>query len=155
MARFTEVQRFRQVWLWAALAAAVGLTVFLAVWCYGEDGPVVLVAPAAFLAFSAWFLCLRLTTEVRDDEVWMKFFPMWKAKRIPFSAIERVEAVTYRPLLDYGGWGIRLGRKGWAYNVSGNRGVAFTLTGGKRFLLGSQRPEELVAAIEERRAARN
>jgi hypothetical protein len=38
--------------------------------------------------------------------------------------------------------------KGWAYNVSGNRGVQVTLEGGKSFLLGSLQPERLAYAIQ-------
>jgi hypothetical protein len=50
----------------------------------------------------------------------------------------------------YGGRGIRRGRHGWAYTVSGNRGVKLILAGGEQFLIGSQRPEELAAAIQKR-----
>ena len=62
----------------------------------------------------------------------------------------RWEARTYRPILEYGGWGIRytMGR-GWAYNVSGNQGVQLELASGKRILIGSQRAEELARAIGE------
>jgi hypothetical protein len=54
---------------------------------------------------------------------------------------------TYRPIRDYGGWGIRYGRGGKAYNVSGNRGVMLELSDGQKLLIGSQRPEELANAI--------
>jgi len=37
--------------------------------------------------------------------------------------------------------------KGKAYNVSGNRGVQLELLNGGRILIGSQKPEELVKAI--------
>jgi hypothetical protein len=57
------------------------------------------------------------------------------------------EAITYSPLRDYGGWGIRRGAKGKAYNVSGNHGVRLELSDGKRILIGSQRPEELSEAV--------
>ena len=63
----------------------------------------------------------------------------------------RWEARTYRPLLEYGGWGIRYAPfgKGWAYNVHGSQGVQLELTNGKRILIGSQRAEELARAIGE------
>jgi hypothetical protein len=56
-------------------------------------------------------------------------------------------AVAYQPLLEYGGWGIRLGRRGWAYTISGNRGVQIALKDGKSFLLGSQREIEMEAIL--------
>ena len=42
---------------------------------------------------------------------------------------------------------MRFGRRGRAYNVSGDRGVELTLANGKRVLIGSQRSEELAEAI--------
>ena len=36
-----------------------------------------------------------------------------------------------------------------AYNVSGNRGVQPVFSNGKRLLIGSQRPDELAAAISQ------
>ena len=36
---------------------------------------------------------------------------------------------------------------GKAYNVSGNKGVLLTFGTGKTLMIGSQRPEELAAAI--------
>jgi hypothetical protein len=62
-----------------------------------------------------------------------------------FSNIRKYEAITYSPLLNYGGWGIRKG----AYNVSGNKGVQFELYDDERFLIGTQKPEEFINAIHE------
>ena len=53
----------------------------------------------------------------------------------------------YKPIREYGGWGIRYGRGGKAYNVSGNKAVQLVLKNGKRLLIGSQRPDKLVEAI--------
>jgi hypothetical protein len=72
---------------------------------------------------------------------------------MPFEAIQTYEAKTYRPLREYGGWGIRYGAAGKAYNVSGNLGVQLSLLSGRKIMLGSQKPEELVLAID--RAKRN
>jgi hypothetical protein len=67
------------------------------------------------------------------------------------ALIVRWEARTYRPILEYGGWGIRYSpfAKGWAYNVSGNQGVQLELASGKRILIGPQRAEELARAVGE------
>ncbi len=65
------------------------------------------------------------------------------------ASIVRIEVVSYRPLMDYGGWGIRVGRDGErVLNARGNRGVRIELTDGTRLLIGSQRPEALAVAIE-------
>ena len=67
-----------------------------------------------------------------------------------FDSIEKAEAHSYSPLRDYGGWGIRYGGKGKAYNVSGNKGVLLMLKDGKNVLIGSQNHEGLCSAINER-----
>jgi hypothetical protein len=58
--------------------------------------------------------------------------------------------VAFRPIMEYGGWGIRRGANGWAYNVSGNRGVRLVFRDGSTFLIGSQRAEELELVIRAR-----
>ena len=54
---------------------------------------------------------------------------------------------TYRPVRDYGGWGIRWGRDGKAYIIVGNEGLQLLLGDGEKILIGSQRPQELEAAL--------
>ena len=61
-----------------------------------------------------------------------------------------LEVVTYRPIADYGFWGIRSGRDGErALIARGNRGVRLELNDGTKLLIGSQRPEALALALEQ------
>jgi len=46
-----------------------------------------------------------------------------------------------------GGYGVRLGFRGWAFNVSGDEGVLVETTDGSRLMIGSRHPKELEAAI--------
>ena len=86
---------------------------------------------------------LHMTTEVTptDVRVWFGWAPTYpRSCRSARSA--RIEVVTYRPIADYGFWGIRAGRDGErALIARGNRGVRLELTDGTRLLIGSQRPE--------------
>ena len=66
--------------------------------------------------------------------------------------MRKAEATTYRPFLDYGGYGVRLGFRGWAFNVSGNEGVLVETNDGSHLMIGSQRPKELEAAVARARA---
>lgn len=109
-------------------------------------------APWAYVLISLVFLVLlsvltlRQTTIVADDAVTVRFGPFYRM-RIPFSEIAHAEAVSYRPVREYGGWGIRgLGRKR-ALNTRGNLGVLVTRADGSTVLIGSQKPRELLAAL--------
>jgi len=62
--------------------------------------------------------------------------------------MKQFEMRTYRSFREYGGHGIRYSNNGKAYNVSGDRGVQIELLNGNRVLIGSQRAEELVQAIQ-------
>jgi hypothetical protein len=100
------------------------------------------------ILFPVWFLVMRLEVQVTRTDLRFRMFPLhlqWR--EFPLATIVEAEAVTYRPVREYGGWGIRIGRKGMAYNVSGNWGVQITLESGRSFLLGSLQPEKLASAI--------
>lgn len=93
---------------------------------------------------------LRMTTLVTltDVRVWFGFLPTYR-RSIPMASIRRVEVVQYRPVLDYGGWGIRRGRDGErVLNARGDRGVRLHLVDGSKILIGSQRAEQLALAVE-------
>lgn len=94
---------------------------------------------------------LRMTTEVAPTglRVWFGWIPTYR-RVIAISTIQKIEVVTYRPIADYGGWGIRLGRDGVrVLSARGNQGVRIELVDGSRFLIGSQLPEELARALEQ------
>ena len=104
----------------------------------------VLILVLFLILFSV--LTLRQTTIVVSDAVTVRYGFLYRV-RIPFSEIAHAEAVSYRPVRDYGGWGIRgLGRRR-ALNTRGNQGVLITRADGSTILVGSQKPRELLAAL--------
>jgi di/tricarboxylate transporter len=101
------------------------------------------------IVFPVFFLAMKLTTEVRQDAVHIRFVPGHR-RVIRMEEIKSVEVREYRPVRDYGGWGIRYSAKqGLAYNVSGNKGVQLELTSGKRVLIGSQQSDRLADTLRE------
>ena len=156
---YREVQKFRQVWIWVVILAIAGLQWYAAVEqlllnrSFG-DNPMPDILLAVYLvifgiAMPVLFLFSQLVTEVRDDGIYIRFFPFHKAfRRIAFTEVKQCKVRTYSPIREYGGWGIRVRCKGKAYNVSGNRGVQIELLNGRRLLIGSQRAEELWRAIQ-------
>ncbi len=101
------------------------------------------------IGLPALFFFSRLVTEVRDDGIYIRFFPFLRtAHRIAFTEMKQYEVRTYHSIREYGGYGIRYGSNGKAYNVSGDRGVQIELLNGERLLIGSQRAEELWRALQ-------
>jgi hypothetical protein len=146
-------------------AAGVGLIVLFA---YGIYQQIVLGKPwgdrpmgnTALLAVGGVYILLGvlfvflfsrggLATEVRPAGLYVRYFPFHTSfRKIPLDGVRSCRALVYRPILDYGGWGIRVGLGKRAYNVSGNRGVELEYEGGRRLLIGSKRSDQLAGAIE-------
>jgi hypothetical protein len=103
--------------------------------------PVVVVLVASLISLS------HLDVDVTDRGVSIAFRYLWPTRRIAFTEIVGLEVRRYNPLLEYGGWGVRLGPKGWGYMTSGKEGVQLRLRNGLPVLIGSSRPRELEAAI--------
>jgi hypothetical protein len=155
---YREVQYFRQIWLWVLILLVSFTSIYSAVQQiilgkpFGNNptsdvGLFVIVVIFGF-GFPIFFYVMNLTTEVREDGLYFRFFPIHLSfRRIALRDLKQYEARNYSPIREYGGWGIRFGRKGKAYNVSGNRGVQLELSNGARLLIGSQKPEELAEAI--------
>jgi len=92
---------------------------------------------------------MKLVTEVRDGYLFVMFKPFLD-RAIPIRDIRSAEPRTYRPIREYGGWGIRMGVLGYgkAYNAHGNRGVQLVLENGDKLLIGSQKPEDLALVLK-------
>ena len=96
------------------------------------------------------FYLLELRIKVTKEGLHYQFFPFhFKLYIIKTNNIEKIEALKYRPLMDYGGWGIRYGFKGKCYNVKGNLGVKVFLKNGSYILFGSQKYKELEKSLQK------
>ena len=95
----------------------------------------------------ARLLTVSLVTQVDGGELTVVLRGIWRARRIPTSSIQSVELITFDPIRDYGGYGIRTTREGKAYIAQGNQGVRVTLNDGTKLVIGSQKPAELAAAL--------
>lgn len=169
---FEERQRFRQWWVIALMLVCVAP--IPVTFGYGWYQQAIVGIPfgdrpmssdhLAWTALSSGLLCFgllwlmwaaELCVRVDSTGVTARFFPFhFRPVVIDMRRVVDVRAVTYRPIREYGGWGLRYGGGGGkAYNVSGDRGVRLDYSDGKHLLLGSQDPNPLVAAIRKYQAA--
>ena len=93
------------------------------------------------------FIKLRLIISVTDQRIFIRLWP-FPGKTIVPAEIRNAQAITFSPLKDHGGWGIRFFEGGRAYTVSGNHGVEMELIGGKKLIVGSRLADELALAIK-------
>ena len=104
----------------------------------------------------------RMVTDIDSHNIIIRFgYLRWMEKKIPISDIVKVEVATYRPLSQFGGWGIRSGKfrgeRTVCYSMRGNKGVLITLSGYTRVcffrmkmvIIGSPTPERLAEAIRQ------
>jgi hypothetical protein len=150
---FSERQRFRQIWIWLFLLVLDGYLLFKLfkhpahAQPFNKDflAPAIVVLLITFL-----FSVLRLDTQIREDGVYVRFFPLrLHFRRYPWEDIEKIFIRKYSPLIEYGGWGIRfsLSGKGRALNISGNKGIQLVFSNQARLLIGTNKPEEAALAL--------
>jgi hypothetical protein len=153
---YVETQRFRQTWIWVLLVFSMLIPCLLIgaqLAVERDTGLVVIFVGVLALGLLplALFALMKLVVRLEGGRLSIRFVPFLR-KHYPLQDVARWEVCDFRPLADYGGWGIRWGRGGWAYTVSGNRGVQLEFRDGRTLLVGSQRPEELAAALEQARS---
>jgi hypothetical protein len=160
---FFEEQKIRHVWWVMLLIYGVAALMW-----YGFIQQIILGQPFGtnpgpdWLMWLLWILFgiglpllfynMTLIVEVRNDHLLIRYVPFVN-RQIPFTEVRGLEARTYQPIKEYGGWGIR----GWgnrrAYNVRGNQGVELELENGQMIMIGSQKPQELALAITSQLSA--
>jgi hypothetical protein len=86
----------------------------------------------------------RLTVEVHPEGVTARFGQGWPKRFVPFSAITSARTVRNSPWV---GWGLRWIPGGSVWNVWGLDSVELTLVTGKRWRLGTDEPDALLAAL--------
>lgn len=157
---FNEKQRFTQWWLWVIL---LGTNILIAYGIYSQliSGNVfgskptsnmeLIIAFAITLIITLSLLGFHLDTQIRDDGVYVKFFPFHLSyKYYPWQDIKKSYVRKYNPVLEYGGWGMRGFGKNCALNISGNQGLQLELEGHKRLVIGTRKPNELSHVLEGR-----
>ncbi len=174
---FAEVQRFRQRWLWQTI---LGLNVLLllllalnqGLWLSLPRGPLFelgrvigpllgQVPPAMLLALlvvlnlgALLLLTWYMETYLTAEGIHFRYFPFRpRLKIIRHSEIRALRPVEYRPL-DFRGYGVYRIRNMEIYSVRGTLALRLDLQDGRRILLGTQEPGELMDAIEAYQAQR-
>lgn len=156
---FSECQQFRQWWIWLILIA-LGLFTLYEIYQQLTSGasfgytpgndPGFLIGAAITFVIVLLLLLIRLETQIKRNGIYVRFFPIQLSFRhYAWDKILKCYVRKYRPLTEFGGWGLRFGISGKAYNISGNKGLQIVFTNNKKLLIGTQQPEELSEALNK------
>ncbi len=99
-------------------------------------------------AIYVWLSRVRLVTDVDDAAVSVRLRGLSRQHRIPRAKIKKVSIITFDPNKDFGGYGIRPVNGGQAYVGVARRGVRAELAGGGFAVIGSSKPDALIAALQ-------
>ena len=127
------------------LGLGIALTVSI-LFMVQTDSERILVAAVTGLLLLCIFLFRTLNVSVDSEKVEVSFGPGAFRKRFLVADINSARAVGNSW---YFGWGIRWIPNGWMYNVSGFDSVELDLKDNRKFRIGTDDPDNLLAAIQE------
>lgn len=160
---YQEKQRFNQWWLILLMGGVSAMVYYGSVsqWITGipfGDKPLSdmgLLFPVALITVvNLGMFAGGLTTRIDENGIAVRFTPfIWKEKKYVWSDLAEVKVREYRPLAEYGGWGVRGFGKNRALNVSGSFGLQLVMKDGAKMLIGTQKPQELEEFLKSLPAA--
>ena len=159
---FEEVQKQNQKWIWF-LVISLNITLIIAFiqqqifgLQFGNYEMPVWVYLIMFAILGTLFFFLigsNLHTRITANAITFRFAPFHgKDVSINKEEISDCYVRIYRPMAEYGGWGMRTafnGKNGKAYNVSGKIGIQLELKDGRRILIGTRKYKEAEAAVNQ------
>ncbi len=114
---YTEIQRFRQWWMLILLGTVSVMLYYGAIsqWYTGVpwgDNPMSdlgLLFPVILITLVDWLvLGSTLRTRIDSEGVRVRFAPfLWRETLYPWSEIAEANVREYRPIIEYGGCGVR------------------------------------------------
>jgi len=145
---YREVQNFRQKWLWTLLI----LTGLVSIYFPFKTQMIVeaVILAVIYSVFLAAFYSIRLETHIDENGIFYRFWPFHlKERKIDYEDIKEFQAGHYSPLREFGGWGLRWRPGKVAFSVSGNECACIEREKGRKIILGTQKPEELMEEVEK------
>jgi hypothetical protein len=149
---FKERQRFTHPILF--LSVAMILLTPLVVYFFSKDTKLFqenfLASILTSLVFFSVAYFVQLETKIDESGIHYRFIPFQrKFTSISKDEIQSVFVRTYKPIREYGGWGLRYSfRNGKAINVKGKEGIQLVLKNEKKILIGTQLSQQAKSAID-------
>lgn len=155
---YTEKQRFSRIWLVVLFVLCNGFfwyALYMQL-ILGEpvgdrpmDNTTLIVMSTAMLLLTALLMAARLETTINASGITVRLFPfMLRPRQVAWADVSAAYIRQYRPIAEYGGWGIRGLGKNRALNMKGNMGLQLELSNGSRLLIGTSNPDAIGKVLE-------
>lgn len=151
---YKEVQRMDTLWPLLIFTLTVVFNWVLYFYFSYTDLNVFYGSMLSIGLLTSFFFSLRLYTRIDSEGVHYRFFPFhfsWRS--ISWKEISKKEIRQYKPWSEYGGWGLRWGKSGWAYTISGKTGLQLILKNNKKLLIGTSNSETLIDVVKQYKSA--
>jgi hypothetical protein len=160
MKTFQETQKISVAWVKVLLILTLSACLFIlgllfftttfSAW-KNDDRLGIQITAFTFILITILFLSSKLETKLDAKGIYVRFLPILvKWRFYAWDEIEKAHIREYSPLMEYGGWGYRIGimGQGNAYILSGNKGLQLEFKKGKKLLIGTRKEQELSAFLE-------
>lgn len=145
--RYYESQSFITKWLVLLMVVLVGFEMYTIYNRYLDSNTLGFgVAFWILIVVLIGFLFMSLKLTIDQDGILINFLPFAFNKRWKWEDMDSVSVEEYS-LMDYGGWGYRLSSKGTAYTTKGKFGIQIVTKSKKRYLIGTQNPEDVKSVL--------
>ena len=162
MNSFSELQRFRIRWAWAAVIVfnlvflyAIGQQIIFKIPFGAKPAPdyVLVLIELLPLSLLIFLFSIKLYTHYSKEGITFRFAPFHlRSRKIEWHELASISFRNYNALYEFGGWGIRSGNKqtGKAYisSSASTIGLQLQFKNGNLLLISTQYPTELKARIE-------
>ncbi len=92
---------------------------------------------------------IKLETRIDDSGVSFRFFPFInKWRKYDSSKIQSIKVISYSPITDFGGWGLKGNSKTKAYSILGDQGLLMNVGEKKEIMIGTAKSKELKEFLE-------
>ncbi|MDF2157622.1 hypothetical protein [Algoriphagus sp. CAU 1675] len=154
---FNEHQSYRGTWvMYLLLMTEIPLFILaLTLIRYSDKEPNENFMALGILAIASIgvFLLLmniRLSNRIDEKGVHFRYVPFInKWKTIPKGTIRSIKVITYSPISDFGGWGIKGNSTTKAYSIMGDEGLLIDAGESKKIMIGTRKAMELKAFLAD------
>lgn len=95
-------------------------------------------------------LNIKLETRVDDSGIHFRYLPFIRNWRlIPKDSIISADVISFKPLIDFGGWGMKANGTTKLFNITGDQGLLIDSGEPKKILLGTLKAKELKSFLED------